>query len=147
MSLLKLRREFDQNANVRPVRLMPGIPSPLAGKQEGDIDFWVVRENTGSEYLSIGRRIFEDTERKTVAQEPIFIHLGTGHLLKFAFGMTPKRPKNISPAPPSPRASPSACPIETNGQDIPKLRSPWTWGNASSHMRGQVIAPALTEAS
>lgn len=92
-SLLKFRREFDQYANVRPVRLMPGIPCPLAGKQVGDIDFMVVRENTEGEYSSIGGRIFEGTERETVVQESIFTRHGTDRILKFAFEMAQKRPK------------------------------------------------------
>lgn len=54
-SLLKFRREFDQYVNLRPVRLFPGVPCPLAGKQPGDIDFYVVRENTEGEYSSAGR--------------------------------------------------------------------------------------------
>jgi tartrate dehydrogenase/decarboxylase/D-malate dehydrogenase len=62
-SLIPFRREFDQYANVRPVRLMPGVPSPLAGRKPGDIDFMVVRENTEGEYSSIGGRIFPGTER------------------------------------------------------------------------------------
>lgn len=45
-SLLQFRREFDQYVNLRPVRLMPGVPCPLVGRKPGDIDFWVVRENT-----------------------------------------------------------------------------------------------------
>jgi tartrate dehydrogenase/decarboxylase / D-malate dehydrogenase len=53
-SLLKFRREFDQYINLRPCRLMPGIPTPLAGRKPGDIDFWIVRENTEGEYSSIG---------------------------------------------------------------------------------------------
>ncbi|WP_374553924.1 tartrate dehydrogenase [Aquitalea pelogenes] len=92
-SLLKFRRAFDQYANVRPVRLMPGIPCPLAGKQVGDIDFMVVRENTEGEYSSIGGRIFEGTERETVVQESIFTRHGTDRILKFAFEMAQKRPK------------------------------------------------------
>jgi tartrate dehydrogenase/decarboxylase/D-malate dehydrogenase len=91
--LLKFRREFDQYANVRPVRLMPGIPCPLAGKQVGDIDFMVVRENTEGEYSSIGGRIFEGTERETVLQESIFTRHGTDRILKFAFEMAQNRPK------------------------------------------------------
>ncbi len=51
-SLIKFRREFDQYVNLRPVRLMPGVPSPLANRKPGDIDFWVVRENTEGEYSS-----------------------------------------------------------------------------------------------
>ena len=54
-SLVPMRREFDQYVNLRPVRLMPGVPCPLADKKPGDIDFWVVRENTEGEY-SLGRR-------------------------------------------------------------------------------------------
>src|ERR1700744_899350 len=53
-SLIKFRREFDQYVNLRPVRLMPGVPSPLANRKPGDIDFWVVRENTEGEYSSVG---------------------------------------------------------------------------------------------
>ncbi|MCB1968490.1 MAG: tartrate dehydrogenase, partial [Candidatus Accumulibacter sp.] len=45
-SLVRFRREFDQYVNLRPVRLMPGVPSPLANRVVGDIDFYVVRENT-----------------------------------------------------------------------------------------------------
>ena len=55
-SLILFRREFDQYVNLRPVRLMPGVPSPLADRKPGDIDFWVVRENTEGEYSSIGGR-------------------------------------------------------------------------------------------
>src|SRR3984957_12884458 len=62
-SLIKFRREFDQYVNLRPVRLMPGVPSPLAGRKPGDIDFWVVRENTEGEYSSVGGRMFPDTDR------------------------------------------------------------------------------------
>jgi tartrate dehydrogenase/decarboxylase/D-malate dehydrogenase len=53
-SLLQFRREFDQYVNLRPVRLMPGVPCPLANRKPGDIDFMVVRENTEGEYSSIG---------------------------------------------------------------------------------------------
>ena len=51
-SLIQFRREFDQYVNLRPVRLMPGVPCPLAGRKPGDIDYWVVRENTEGEYSS-----------------------------------------------------------------------------------------------
>src|SRR5262249_44557407 len=61
-SLLKFRREFDQYVNLRPVRLLPGVPCPLAGKQPGDIDFYVVRENTEGEYSAVGGRMYEGTE-------------------------------------------------------------------------------------
>src|SRR5690606_160583 len=65
-SLIQFRREFDQYVNLRPVKLMPGVPSPLAGRVPGDIDFFVVRENTEGEYSSIGGRIFQGTDREMV---------------------------------------------------------------------------------
>ena len=92
-SLLKFRRDFDQYVNVRPVRLMPGIPCPLANKKVGDIDFYVIRENTEGEYSSIGGRIFEGTARETVIQESIFTRHGTDRILKFAFELAQSRPK------------------------------------------------------
>ena len=63
-SLIKFRREFDQYVNLRPVRLMPGVTLPLAGRKVGDIDYYVVRENTEGEYSAIGGRMFEGTERE-----------------------------------------------------------------------------------
>ena len=71
-SLLKFRRDFEQYVNLRPVRLFPGVPCPLANKQPGDIDFYVVRENTEGEYSSLGGRMFEGTEREMVIQESVF---------------------------------------------------------------------------
>src|ERR1700710_285902 len=57
-SLLQFRRAFAHYVNLRPVRLMAGGPSPLAGRDPGDVDFYVVRENTEGEYSSIGGRMF-----------------------------------------------------------------------------------------
>lgn len=92
-SLLKFRREFDQYANVRPVRLMPGIPSPLANRKVGEIDFYVVRENTEGEYSSIGGKMFEGTEHETVIQESIFTRRGVDRIQRYAFELAMKRPK------------------------------------------------------
>lgn len=92
-SLLKFRREFDQYVNLRPVRLMPGIPSPLAGKKVGDIDFYVVRENTEGEYTALGGRMYEGTERETVIQESVFSRKGTDRILRYAFDLAQSRPK------------------------------------------------------
>jgi tartrate dehydrogenase/decarboxylase / D-malate dehydrogenase len=91
--LLKFRREFDQYVSLRPVRLMPGVPSPLAGRQVGDIDFHVVRENTEGEYSSIGGRIYEGTEREVVMQESVFSRHGTDRIMKFAFELASRRAK------------------------------------------------------
>jgi len=92
-SLLQFRRVFDQYVNLRPVRLMPGVPSPLAGRKPGDVDFYVVRENTEGEYSSVGGKIFEGTDRETVLQETIMTRTGVDRILKFAFDLAQTRPK------------------------------------------------------
>ncbi len=92
-SLIQWRRGFDQYVNLRPCRLMPGIPSPLANRKPGDIDFVVVRENTEGEYSSVGGRVFEGTERETVFQQTIFTRTGVDRILKFAFELAKTRPK------------------------------------------------------
>jgi tartrate dehydrogenase/decarboxylase/D-malate dehydrogenase len=92
-SLIKFRRDFDQYVNLRPCRLMPGIPSPLAGRKPGDIDFYVVRENTEGEYSSVGGRMYEGTEREVVFQQSVFSRNGTDRILKFAFDLAQSRPK------------------------------------------------------
>lgn len=92
-SLLKFRRSFDQYVNLRPVRLMPGVPCPLANRKVGDIDFYVVRENTEGEYSAVGGRMFEGTERETVLQESIFTRKGVDRILKYAFELAQRRPK------------------------------------------------------
>ncbi|MCY1136909.1 tartrate dehydrogenase [Actinoplanes sp. Pm04-4] len=92
-SLLQFRRTFDQYVNLRPCRLMPGVRSPLAGREPGDIDFVVVRENTEGEYSSIGGRIFEGTERETVLQETVMTRVGVDRVLRFAFEQAARRPK------------------------------------------------------
>ena len=86
-SLLKFRREFDQYVNLRPVKLMPGVPSPIANKNPGDIDFYIVRENTEGEYSSIGGKMFPNTEREFVVQETIMTKIGVDRVLKFAFNL------------------------------------------------------------
>ncbi|HJW56979.1 MAG TPA: tartrate dehydrogenase [Burkholderiaceae bacterium] len=92
-SLIKFRRDFDEYVNLRPVRLMPGVPCPLANRQPGDIDFYVVRENTEGEYSSVGGRMFEGTERETVLQEAVFTRKGVDRIVKYAFELAQSRPK------------------------------------------------------
>ena len=92
-SLLKFRRDFDQYVNLRPVRLMPGVPCPLANRKPGEIDFYVVRENTEGEYSSVGGKMFEGTEREFVVQDAIFTRTGTDRILKYAFELAQSRPK------------------------------------------------------
>jgi tartrate dehydrogenase/decarboxylase/D-malate dehydrogenase len=92
-SLLLMRREFDQYVNLRPVKLMPGVPAPLANRKPGDIDFFVVRENTEGEYSSIGGRMFPGTDREFVVQETVMTRIGVDRILKYAFELAKKRPR------------------------------------------------------
>jgi tartrate dehydrogenase/decarboxylase/D-malate dehydrogenase len=92
-SLIQFRRRFDQYVNLRPCRLMPGIPSPLAGRQSGDIDFVVVRENTEGEYSSVGGRMYEGTEREIVFQESVFSRKGVDRIVRYAFDLARTRPR------------------------------------------------------
>jgi len=92
-SLIQFRRRFDQYVNLRPCRLMPGIPSPLAGRKPGDIDFVVVRENTEGEYSSVGGRMYEGTDREVVFQESVFSRTGVDRIVRFAFELARTRPR------------------------------------------------------
>ena len=92
-SLLRFRREYDQYVNLRPVRLMPGVPCPLAGRKPGDIDMMIVRENTEGEYSAMGGVSFADTDRELVIQETIMTRFGTDRILRYAFELARSRPK------------------------------------------------------
>lgn len=92
-SLLQLRRGFDQYVNLRPVRLLRGVRSPLRDHEPGEIDFLVVRENTEGEYSSIGGRIFEGTDRETVLQETVLTRIGVDRVLRHAFDLAAARPR------------------------------------------------------
>ncbi|MBP0484970.1 tartrate dehydrogenase [Sagittula salina] len=92
-SLIQFRRQFDQYVSLRPARLMPGVPCPLAGRQPGDIDMWIVRENTEGEYSSIGGRMFEGTPREVVMQETVMSRHGVDRVLRYAFDLAARRPR------------------------------------------------------
>jgi len=97
-SLLLFRREFDQYINLRPARLMPGIIAPVVRRdgtprQPGEIDMYIVRENTEGEYSSIGGRMYEGTAREIVVQETVMSRTGVDRVLKFAFELARSRPK------------------------------------------------------
>src|SRR5882762_5171899 len=95
-SLLKFRREFDQYINLRPVRLFNGVPCPLVDakgqpRKAGDIDFFVVRENTEGEYTNLGGTMYPGTDREIVIQESVFSRYGTDRVLKYAFELAQSR--------------------------------------------------------
>ena len=97
-SLLRFRREFDQYVNLRPARLMPGIVAPVvrrdgSPRQPGEIDMYIVRENTEGEYSSIGGRMFEGTDREVVMQETVMSRVGVDRVLRYAFELAQSRPK------------------------------------------------------
>ena len=97
-SLLLFRREFDQYINLRPARLMPGIIAPVvrrdgSARAPGEIDMYIVRENTEGEYSSVGGRMYPGTEREIVMQESIMSRIGVDRVLKFAFELAQSRPK------------------------------------------------------
>lgn len=92
-SLIQFRREYDLYVNLRPVRLMPGVPSPLAGRKPGDIDMMIVRENTEGEYSAVGGISFPGTPREVVIQETVMTRFGTDRILRYAFELAKNRPK------------------------------------------------------
>ncbi len=97
-SLILFRREFDQYVNLRPARLMPGVIAPVVKRdgspyKAGEIDFYIVRENTEGEYSSVGGRMFGGTDREFVLQEAVFTRTGVDRILKFAFDLAQSRPK------------------------------------------------------
>jgi tartrate dehydrogenase/decarboxylase/D-malate dehydrogenase len=89
--LIPIRRQMQQYVNLRPVRMLKGMVSPLRGRGPADIDFLVVRENNEGEYSEIGGRIYSGTEAETVVQETIFTRKGVDRVLRYAFELAEKR--------------------------------------------------------
>jgi tartrate dehydrogenase/decarboxylase/D-malate dehydrogenase len=83
--LLPLRQGFDQYVNLRPMRLLPGVRSPLAGKGPADIDMVCVRENTEGEYAGIGGRLRQGTPDEIAIQSIVFSRKGTARIMRYAF--------------------------------------------------------------
>ena len=94
--LIPIRRTFQQYVNLRPVRLLEGVASPL--KNPGEVDFYIVRENNEGEYSNAGGKIYEGTENEVVFQESIFTKKGVDRLMKFAFELANSRRNKITSA-------------------------------------------------
>ncbi len=96
--LLPIRQEFDQYVNLRPVKTLPGLSSPLKSASAGGIDFVVIRENTEGEYCGRGRFEKEGTEEEAAVQEARFSRKGTERIIRYAFARAAdrKRPRLIS---------------------------------------------------
>jgi tartrate dehydrogenase/decarboxylase / D-malate dehydrogenase len=96
--LLPIRRGFGQYACVRPVRLLPGVKTPLAGRTAKDIDFVIVRENNEGEYSRMGGRIYEGTDAEVVVQESVFTRRGVDRIIEYAFGLAERRRGHLTSA-------------------------------------------------
>lgn len=83
--LLPIRQGFDQYVNLRPMRLLPGVRSPLVGKGRAEIDMVCVRENTEGEYAGVGGRVYQGTEQEVVIQSIVFTRKGTERIIRYAF--------------------------------------------------------------
>lgn len=92
--LLPIRRGFDQYACVRPAVLYPGVRCPLAGRQAGDIDFIVVRENTEGEYAQVGGLLYPGGSHEVAMQAAMFTRHGTERVIRFAFDLARRRNRN-----------------------------------------------------
>lgn len=89
--LIPIRREFDQYVNLRPVRLLPGIVPLLANKAIGEIDYWIVRENTEGEYSQDGGVRDEGGENERAEQLATFTRKGTDRIIRYAFELALSR--------------------------------------------------------
>ncbi len=96
--LIPIRRGFEQYVNLRPVRLLKGIETPLKNFEPGQIDFCVVRENNEGEYSDVGGRIFRGTDEELVMQESIFTRRGVDRILRYAFQLARKRRSHVTSA-------------------------------------------------
>jgi tartrate dehydrogenase/decarboxylase / D-malate dehydrogenase len=94
--LIPIRRNFQQYVNLRPVKLLKGVASPL--KNPGPVDFYIVRENNEGEYSSIGGRLYEGTDHELAVQESIFTRRGVDRVMKYAFELANKRGKKLTSA-------------------------------------------------
>jgi 3-isopropylmalate dehydrogenase len=95
--LLKLRFELDQYVNLRPVKLYPGVETPLAGKTPEDIDYVVVRENTGGIYTGTGGVSMQGTDNEVAVQSMVYNHFQVERCLRFAFEQVYKRHDKDNP--------------------------------------------------
>ena len=96
--LIPLRRGFHQYVNLRPVRLLEGVASPLKDRRPGEIDFYVVRENNEGEYSEIGGRLYAGTDREMALQQSVFTRHGCDRVMRYAFDLAMRRKKHVTSA-------------------------------------------------
>ncbi len=89
--LIPIRRELELYVNLRPVRMLKGMNTPLKDRGPEDIDFVIVRENNEGEYSQIGGRLYSGTESEVVVQESVFTRKGVDRVMRFAFELARSR--------------------------------------------------------
>lgn len=93
--LLPLRQRFQQYVNLRPMRLLTGLTSPLAHRVPADIDMVCVRENSEGEYAGLGGRIHVGTPNEVAEQTGLFTRRGIERVLRYGFEVAAKRPRAL----------------------------------------------------
>src|SRR6266699_1181174 len=93
--LLPLRQRFQQYVNLRPMRLLPGLTSPLANRTSADIDMVCVRENSEGEYSGLGGRIHVGTPHEVAEQTGLFTRHGIERILRYGFNVAASRPRKL----------------------------------------------------
>src|SRR5213592_2537079 len=89
--LISIRRGFEQYINLRPVRLLKGVRTPLAGRTPADIDMVIVRENNEGEYSEIGGRLYKGTPEELAMQQAVFTRKGCDRVMRYAFELARRR--------------------------------------------------------
>ena len=93
--ILAIRQRFDQYVNLRPMRLLAGLSSPLANRGAADIDMVCVRENSEGEYSGVGGRIHRGTPHEVAQQTGVFTRHGIERILRYAFELAATRPRKM----------------------------------------------------
>jgi tartrate dehydrogenase/decarboxylase / D-malate dehydrogenase len=93
--ILGIRQKFDQYVNLRPMRLLAGLSSPLANRGAADIDMICVRENSEGEYSGVGGRIHRGTAHEVAQQVGVFTRHGIERILRYGFEIASKRPRQL----------------------------------------------------
>lgn len=96
--LIPIRRAFEQYVNLRPIRLLEGVASPLSNRKAGEIDFYIVRENSEGEYSEVGGRLNKNTDLEMAIQETVFTRKGCDRIIKYAFELAQSRRKHVTSA-------------------------------------------------
>jgi tartrate dehydrogenase/decarboxylase/D-malate dehydrogenase len=92
---LAICQPFDQYANVRPTRILPGITSPLRNVNGGDLDWVIVRENSEGEYAGVGGRVHQGSPLEVATDVAMFTRAGVERIMRFAFRLAQSRPRKL----------------------------------------------------